>query len=214
MKHRVNIGCGRTPTDGWLNFDNTPAIRLAASPVKYRIAKFLGLLSSVQIENIEWNKANKIGFADATKQIPLENSSTECIYTSHMFEHLSREGGKAFLIEAFRVLDDKGVLRISVPDLQLAIEGYQKEKDADRFMEGILVSAPPFRTLKQKVVLLLSGYRHHQWMYDGASLAKLMVEYGFSNVTIQQAGMTLIENPVGLDLHERSDISVYVEGVK
>ena len=42
MKHRINIGCGRTPTEGWMNFDNTPAIILANSPFKYFVAKIFG----------------------------------------------------------------------------------------------------------------------------------------------------------------------------
>lgn len=214
MNYRVNMGCGRTPTDGWVNFDNTPAIKLAASPLKYRLASMFGLLNSYQIENIEWNRTHKVRFADATKRIPLEDSSTECIYTSHMFEHLSRVGAKSFLAEARRVLREDGILRIAVPDLTVAVEEFRAGGDADRFMERILVEAPPINTLKEKFSLLVSGYRHHQWMYDGASLAKLMSENGFREVTVEEAGRTRIENPVGLDLHERSEESVYVEGLK
>ena len=56
MKHRINIGCGRTPTEGWMNFDNSPAITLANSPFKYIVAKIFGFLNKKQIENINWNK--------------------------------------------------------------------------------------------------------------------------------------------------------------
>ena len=51
MSVKINIGCGRTPTEGWRNFDNTLAIRLARSPLKYFLAKFFGLLNKTQIEN-------------------------------------------------------------------------------------------------------------------------------------------------------------------
>ena len=85
MSIKVNIGCGRSPTNGWINMDNSPAIKLANSPFKYKIARTLKLLNPEQIENIEWNKLNKIQFADATKSLPLKDSSVECIYTSHMF---------------------------------------------------------------------------------------------------------------------------------
>ena len=50
---RINIGCGSNPSKGWLNFDNTPAIKLANSPLKYRIAKLFGMLKKTHIENIE-----------------------------------------------------------------------------------------------------------------------------------------------------------------
>ena len=107
---KVNIGCGRTPTDGWLNMDNSPAIKLANSPLKYQIAKIFRLLNSSQIENIEWNKANSIQFADATKTLPLKGSSVAFIYTSHMLEHLSQDGARRFLKEALRVLEEPRVL--------------------------------------------------------------------------------------------------------
>ena len=214
MSFRVNIGCGRTPTDGWINMDNSPAIKLANSPVRYKIAKILKLLSKAQRENIEWNKENTITYADATKRLPFADNSVECIYTSHMVEHLSREGVLQFLSEVLRVLEHDGIVRIAVPDLRLAVEDYLTSQDADDFMSRILVQARPINTFRQKLGLLLSGYRHHQWMYDGKSLSKLLDERGFRNVQVCADGFTLISNPEGLDLYERSGQSVYVEGVK
>jgi hypothetical protein len=75
MNYQINIGCGKTPTKGWKNYDNSPAIKLASSPLKYFIAKSLGLLNSDQIDNIEWLKKNNIEFVDATKKIPLPDKS-------------------------------------------------------------------------------------------------------------------------------------------
>ena len=214
MGLRINIGCGHTPTEGWRNFDNTPAIKLARSPLRYSVARLLGLLDKAQVENIEWNRRNSLEFADATKHIPLPDESVSCIYTSHMFEHLSKEGGRKFLGEALRVLESGGVLRISVPDLRKAVDSYLEDSDADRFIESLHVAAPPVITTRQKVRLFFAGYRHHQWMYDGSSLANLMRNMGFRNVTIQEPGNTLIRSPGALNLSERIEESVYVEGVK
>lgn len=211
---RVNIGCGKRPTLGWLNFDNSPALKLAKSPIKYRLSKIMKLLNAAQIENIEWNIANKVSFADAKKKIPLASCTAICIYTSHMVEHLSQKETKSFLGESLRVLKKNGVLRISVPDLKKAVEEYCYDSDADRFMRNMYVSAPPINTIREKIRILVAGYRHHQWMYDGASLSKIMTEAGFRDVTIQAPGKTLIEMKDGLDLFERSDESVFVEGVK
>ena len=210
----VNIGCGRTPTEGWLNMDNSPAIKLANSPLKYQIAKIFKLLNPSQIENIEWNKANSIQFADATKTLPLKDSSVAFIYTSHMLEHLSQDGARRFLKESLRVLEEGGVLRIAVPDLKLAVEEYIATEDADTFVRDILVQAPPFNTLKQKMQLFVSGYRHHQWMYDGNSLSKLLKEMGFKDVEVCTSGYSKGSKSSGLDLYERIENSVYVEGVK
>lgn len=214
MVLKINIGCGHTPTEGWRNFDNTPAIKLARSPVRYSVARLLGLLDEAQVENVEWNRKNSVEFADATKHIPLPDDSVCCIYTSHMFEHLSQTDGRKFLREALRVLEVDGVLRMSVPDLRKAVDSYLEKRDADKFIDDLRITAPPVNTTRQKLKLFFAGYRHHQWMYDGNSLANLMRSMGFRNVTIQEAGNTLIKNPGALNLSERIEESVYVEGVK
>lgn len=213
MSIKVNFGCGKTPTEGWLNYDNSPALKLAKSPLKYMLVKVMGLLNEQQIENIEWNKENDINFADATKSIPLKTLSVDCIYTSHMLEHLSPEGARFFLREVKRVLKVGGVVRIAVPDLRIAVNRYLESNDADAFIKGILVQAPEIKTLKQKIKLFVSGYRHHQWMYDGDSLAKLLLEMDFSSVEICKDGKTNITDYGALNLYERKEHSVYVEGI-
>lgn len=211
MSLRVNIGCGRTPTEGWENFDNSPSIKLARSPMLYTLAKMFPLLDENQIENIEWNKHNSIRFADATKSIPLGDGSVRYLYSSHMLEHLSREDAKIFLQEARRVLEPGGVLRLSVPDLRLLTEQYHKDNDPDSFLMTAHMSAPPLKTLRDKLKVIVSGHRHHQWMYDAASLSRLVADAGFKDVTVQPAGATMMEDPGSLDLHERADVSLYVE---
>ena len=116
--------------------------------------------------------------------------------------------------EAKRILKTDGVLRVSVPDLKIYVEKYLTNEDADEFMTGILVEAPPINTLKQKVFLFLNGYRHHQWMYDGKSLSSLFREVGLKNIKVCAEGETTIKNSTGLDLFERGMNSVYVEGTK
>ena len=214
MTIKVNIGCGTTPINGWINYDNSFAIKLANSPILYRILKLFKLLNKRQIENIEWNKKNKIFFADATKKIPLSTNSVECIYTSHMLEHLSRDGALSFLDESLRILKKDGILRITVPDLKNIINDYLTEGDADEFMERLYVEAPSIGNLTAKLKLFIFGYRHHQWMYDGKSLSMLMKKRGFRNVKVCKRGETFIKNLNGLNLYERIEESVYVEGIK
>lgn len=213
MGIKVNIGCGTAPTEGWLNFDNSPAIKLAKSPLRLKLATAMGFLNEQQIQNIKWNQKNNIQFADATKKLPFETSSVDCIYTSHMVEHLSQEGARCFLREVKRVLKAGGVIRIAVPDIRIAINDYLISNDADAFMKNILVQAPEIKTIKQKIILFVSGYRHHQWMYDGESLAKLLIEMGFSGAEICQDGKTNITDPGALNLYEQVEHSVYVEAI-
>lgn len=214
MTIRINIGCGQTPTEGWRNFDNSPSIKLARSPIKFSILKLLRMLNEGQIENIEWNKKNSIEFADAAKRIPVPDESASVIYTSHMLEHLSREDAKMFLEESKRVLKRGGIIRISVPDINHIIGLYKSHKDADKLMTDMHTTAPPVVNIKDKIKLLVNGYRHHQWMYDGESLSKLMVDRGFHNVKVQANGESYIQQSETINLHERDGESVFVEGVK
>ena len=131
-----------------------------------------------------------------------------------MMEHLSKEESVSFLNEAFRVLEPGGILRVVVPDLKLAFNFYVQTQDADNFMEKMFLAPPPINTIKEKISLFFTGYRQHQWMYDEKSLSKLIKKIGFRQVFILKAGETNILNPHNLNLHERSDASVYVEGLK
>ena len=172
------------------------------------------ILNKEQIEYINWVKKNKIYYADVAKKIPLLSESAECIYTSHMLEHLSRKEANFFLNESLRVLEKGGILRVAVPDLKIAVSIYNETQDADAFMESILVAPPTLKTIKQKISLFFSGYRHHQWMYDEKSLSKLLKKIGFKEVFTCKAGQTNIENPGSLNLLERVEESVYLEAKK
>jgi len=81
-------------------------------------------------------------------------------------------------------------------------------------MRDIVVEAPSIETWYDKFNLLISGYRHHQWMYNKESIKKLIETFGFINVKILDAGETIIETPGTLDLYERSDQSLYIEAKK
>src|SRR4051794_25593456 len=80
--HKLQIGCGDQPLDGWLNA-NYPA----------------SLRSSVA--------AGIIGF-DATRRFPLPDAGFDLIYSAHMIEHVPYRGGAAMLGECFRILKPGG----------------------------------------------------------------------------------------------------------
>jgi hypothetical protein len=81
-------------------------------------------------------------------------------------------------------------------------------------MKRILLTFPPINTIKQKISLFFKGYRQHQRMYDEKSLSKLIKKVGFKKVFICKAGKTNLLTHGNLNLNERSDDSIYVEGIK
>ncbi|ASJ20182.1 class I SAM-dependent methyltransferase [Brachyspira hampsonii] len=58
------------------------------------------------------------------QELPFEDGSVECIYASHVFEHMSIYAAPKVFKECYRVLKDGGVLRIIIPDIKKAIKKY------------------------------------------------------------------------------------------
>ncbi len=208
---RINVGCGATPTKGWLNFDNSWTVYSA----RWRLLRPLAKLSlsgpsrmffeSVVQNDVRWARA---------QSLPCASASAEVVYTSHMLEHLARTDAIAFLKEVLRVLVPGGVVRIVVPDLERALETYEADGDADKFMAGTLLGQETQPRGMQRMLAVLMGPRHHQWMYDAASLSRLLLQVGFVEAASVPAGTTRIVSPGGLDLFERDEESIYVEAVR
>ncbi len=190
------------------------SVRLAKHPFITAILKIFSLLNPSHIEFISIAKASDIIWADASKRIPLPDNSTEVVYTSHMIEHLQREEAVMFLKESHRILIQNGILRVVIPDLKKYVNKYIGENDADSFIEKTSLTRNKPKTLIDKLKYLITGERHHQWMYDGSSMVNLLSYAGFKNPQIMPAGSTNISEPEGLNLHERKDESVYVEAYK
>ena len=91
---RINVGCGMTPTQGWLNFDNSMSLRIAKIPLLASLLGRLGLLTSAQLSFITFARGAGIRYGDAVGGLDLESNSVEVLYTSHMLEHLDRRGGR------------------------------------------------------------------------------------------------------------------------
>lgn len=131
-----------------------------------------------------------------------------------MLEHLDRNEADKFLKEVYRVLCPNGIIRIAVPDIKKQIAKYNDSGDADAFVEATHMCVPRPTSLAQKIRFLLVGTRHHQWMYDGNSLCRLLQKHGFIEAEVMPVGKTKIPESGSLDLQERSSESVYVEAKK
>lgn len=207
----VNVGCGPTPTPGWLNFDNSITVRLARWPRLVSVLARFGLLGPEQTEFAAAARAQDVRFANASAAIPLPDASVAAVYSSHMVEHLDRQEARAFLAECHRVLVPGGTLRLVVPDLRLLLTDYLADGDADAFVAKTLLGRTRPKSLGARLRALIVGDREHHWMYDGPSLVALVTEMGYAKAQVLPPGTTGIPEPGHLDLAERSDESVYVE---
>jgi predicted SAM-dependent methyltransferase len=172
------------------------------------------MISTPQKTMIAAAKERGILWADVSTRIPEPDNSVEAVYSSHMFEHLEREKAFEALRECLRVLQPGGVMRIVVPDVRYHVDKYLTEGDADKFLDELMLSRPRPKTIRGKLRYLFVGSRHHQWMYDGPSLCKLLTSVGFIDPQVLCDGQTRIKNPGALDLREREVGSVIVEAIK
>ena len=153
-------------------------------------------------------------WVDAKKGLPVASESLEVIYSSHMLEHLDCDEAAEFLRGVYNAFRPGGILRVAVPDLRRIIEEYLIDRDADHFFGSLNIRAHSIRTLQQKVRFLFTGDRDHRWMYDHASLVRLLLRSGFIDAQVMPPGKTIIPDPGPLNLSERVDESLYVEARK
>lgn len=192
---KVNVGCGTTIAEGWVNFDNSPNLLISKIPGLRWLLYQLRLLDEFHYQ-ISWNK--KVILNDTRAGLPLPDESVDAIYASHFLEHLTYENATYFLQECFRVLKPGGIIRLVVPDLWYSCQQYLlKHKNAHTFMEDMMIS----------------GRSPHRWMYDDKSLTYFMERVGFCEVSSRQHMDSAIEGILALEVH-RGEGNLWVEGVR
>ncbi|MGI8808087.1 MAG: class I SAM-dependent methyltransferase [Acidimicrobiales bacterium] len=211
---RINVGCGSSPTAGWLNYDNSFTVRISRHTRVVSLAARLHLLSDAQKTFARVAAQTPIAWANVTRRIPAPDDSVDMVYSSHMFEHLDTEAADAFLLEVLRVLLPGGILRLAVPDLAILAAEYASTGDCDTFIARTHLARSRPRTPAAKVRAVLVGERGHAWMYDAASLVRRLTKHGFTDAQVMPAGETTIPEPGRLDLREREEESLYVEAKK
>lgn len=218
---KVNLGSGTTCLDDWTNIDNSFNARLAKHPwLRYLLLK-IGILSKKYYE-IPWAEHIKSTMVrDVRKKLPFDNESVDFIYSSHLMEHLRKDETEKVLKECLRVLKRGGVLRLSVPNLELVARNYIKEiEDAqnsrrkndylpsERFLDRLDIGA------EKSIPPLLSRVfpSRHKWMYDELSLTALLECCGFVNVEKRSYKVGRVPDIDLLD--NRPESSLYIEAEK
>lgn len=211
---KVNVGCGATPTNGWVNFDNSLTVRMARWPMVMRCLRGARVLSGQSSKLAMIANGQEVRFANGAVRIPCADKSVEMVYSSHMIEHLDRKEAQAFLLEVRRILMPGGIVRLVAPDLTKLVDDYLATGDADEFIAGMHMGQARPTGIVPRVRSVLIGPRNHLWMYDSRSLSRLLGNAGFVNVAVMPPGKTSITDPGSLDLEERAKESVYVEAVQ
>ena len=105
---------------------------------------------------------------DLNQPLPFPGDYFQCVYSSHVLEHLPRERAPLFLRECYRVLAADGIIRLAVPDLETIARLYLQQ------LEGALRGDPVARERYEWIIieLLDQMIQHHN---DGGEILKHLI---------------------------------------
>lgn len=153
---RLHMGCGHVYKPGWINIDS------------YHIPPCTPDLT-----------------LDLRRPLPFPDASCAEIYSEHFFEHLPYpHGADALLQEARRVLAPGGLISIGVPDPRDVLAAYLADLPCpyfDYFYHHPSVTRHLGTKMEAVNWLFRQGGEHH-FIYDFASLEKMLIRNGFTRI--------------------------------
>jgi SAM-dependent methyltransferase len=180
---KLQIGAGPNPLPGWLNTD---------------------LLPDQHAEH-----RDRMVRLDARSRFPLPDVSFDYITSEHQISILTVTEAMSMLRECFRVLRPHGHLRIATPDLASFLGLYGNHPDdaqrhymdwiMRRYWPGIHTDSPqPF------VINKMFSSHGHRFIYDKATLAALLSDAGFTDITGWSPGESSDPELRGVESHGRA----------
>ncbi|WP_254510348.1 class I SAM-dependent methyltransferase [Anatilimnocola floriformis] len=147
--------------------------------------------------------------ADILQGLPFPDNHFDYIVSIHVLPELAYRELDPALHELRRVLKPGGILRLSLPDLDLAINAY-RNKDIDYF----LIGDDEVKSLSGKMIVQLLWYGRSRSMFTWEFTKELLERAGYSEVTRcahekSASGLTGIT-----DLDNRALESLFVEARK
>ena len=195
----LHLSCFDQAIPNWVNTDITPHIKIAKIPGAARLLHMLGRMDDKRLQQHKDGVFSDIQFLDMTRPFPFEDGSFKNVFCAHVFEHLFHDDAVACAREVHRVLAPGGVFRVTVPDLDYAIERYNPEQP-----EELLHTVFEATQANDK--------NRHQWMYNAGSMARLLEKAGFERTArcdFQQGECADLDK-----LDNRPDGTLFMEGYR
>ncbi len=167
--------------------------------------------------NIDMFQHENISFRfDCRKKLPFQDATVKRIRAEHVLEHLCiRDEAPFFLRQCFRILEQGGVLRIVVPDVEKYMKAYvSKDNEVWKTLGWDLTNLP--KDMPTDIYLINHVVRQdgeHKFGYDFASLQDIVLKAGFKKV-IRQEWSQSIDSELTNDLENHRLYSLYVDCIK
>lgn len=143
-------------------------------------------------------------FLDATHVFPFDDNTFNFVYSEHMIEHLSLEGGINLIKESFRVLKPNGRIRLTTPNLNFLFELYANSEISKKYIK--FASDEFIKSGYYSEAMVINNFMRawgHQFIYDERTLTRILESNGFRNVESFQIGVSNFTNLSKLEKPER-----------
>ena len=180
----LNLGCGSRVHPDWVNIDHSPRACLRHVPILRRFAP----------TPLPPNFINH----DLRRGIPFSEGQVHAVYSSHLLEHLPLASVPDFLREQRRVLKPGGVVRVVIPDLELAARQYLKALDRIRELGDAAQLEYEWTTilLLDQMVRTSGGGLMREWLIKHRDTEFVSSMQGICRQIAQAGG----DNPEGFSL--------------
>ncbi len=146
---------------------------------------------------------------DILAGLPLEDDSLDYVVSIHALPEISYADMEDVLWELRRVLRPGGVLRLGLPDMDRAIQAYLRN---DR--EYFLIPDHVCETTAGKMIVQLMWYGRSRTMFTSDFTEELLRRSGFRGVNRCEYLKTCSPFPEIIELDNRPQESLFIEGVK
>jgi len=169
----ANLGCGMNCLPGWLNVDGSLTALFGSRKFRFINNLIYPLAGSSAFYSFgDYDKIireNGLLFFDLRRGAPFKDSSLDAVFASHFLEHLREVDAMCFLGDCYRAMKKGAVLRILVPDLDLAFRMYSEGK-VDEVLRTFFYTSDRF------------DFHAHKYGYNFSSLKERLEKIGFTDI--------------------------------
>lgn len=161
--------------------------------------------------NLDYNWTPKIDVCwDLTlDKLPFSSDHFSGVYTEHCFEHIPFASFEKIMAEIFRILKPNGTFRLIMPDGELYLDIYHRQK------MGELIKMPYEDGYLSPMQRINGVFRNHghQFIYDFKTVKLVLEKSGFKDIEKRNFNEGRDKMLLKDTLH-RAPESLYVEAVK